>query len=328
MVIMKRLTHICCLLLVSFSLLSFIGCTPKKVVYSSAESVINEYLKTYYTVSKDDIDLYRQIKVAGNPTELYKRINEASIRFKPLLMDESYQGLVGTRESFERIKDASKDNYSVAVKNIKLEKFIERKNKESITYDCTVELIQTSIFGNNVKNLKVKKGIIAIKLNDSWIICQTIESGAKTENAQVETVIKDYVALYYAIDKADVALYRKIITGNKDKKIHEHDVYNGTEEFRGILTPTAYKELVATRMGYLRCVEASKDEYYVTVNNVKFEKISENKVNQTKEYLCDIELNQISTVEKKIKRIKYKNRISLIKINDFWQVKYEALLND
>ena len=46
--------------------------------------------------------------------------------------------------------------------------------------------------------------------------CRILKSGADMENEQVETVIKDYVNLYYIIDKYDIALYKKIIAGNKD----------------------------------------------------------------------------------------------------------------
>ncbi|MGV8979856.1 hypothetical protein [Clostridium sp.] len=254
---MKILTNICCLLLMSFSMLSFVGCTSKNVIYPSAESVINEYIKTYYTISKDDMDLYRKIEEGITTTY----IEAASVRFKPLLDNESYEAIVGTRVAINRIKDASKGNYSVAVKSIKLEKFTENKTKDIKTFDYIVELVQTSLVSNKVKNVIVKKGIVVGKRNDGWIVCiYDIKSGADRENEQVETVIKDYVNLYYTIDKYDIALYKKIVAGNKDITILERDIYKAS------LTKVYYYDIALNQTSIADTkVKVVKDKKQITL---------------------------------------------------------------
>ncbi|MBU3146101.1 hypothetical protein [Clostridium sp. CF012] len=300
-------------------MLSFSGCTSKNVIYTSAESVINEYIKTYYTISKEDIDLYRKIEEGITN----KKIEAISVRFKPLLDNESYKEIIGTRVSYERIKDASRGKYSVAIKNIKLEKFTENKTKDFKTFDYIVELVQTSLVDNKAKNVIVKKGIVASKVNDGWRVCiYDIKSGADMENEQVETVIKNYVDLYYEINKYDIALYNKIVAGNKDSTILERDIFNASRELSGSMTHAAYKELLASKMAYGRIKEASEKKYYVDVKSIKLEKDSEDKANPTKVYYYDIVLTQTSIADNKVKMVKHKKQITLVKVEDFWKVEH------
>ena len=83
---MKRLTNICCLLLVGIIMFSFVACSPNASVSSNAESVITEYLNTYYTITKDDIELYKRI-AGGNKdiNVLVSDTNKASKKFKNLM---------------------------------------------------------------------------------------------------------------------------------------------------------------------------------------------------------------------------------------------------
>jgi len=305
--------------------LSFVGCTPKKVIYPSAESAINQYIKTYYTISKEDMDLYKKIKANNNKNtkaDWTKAINAASLRFKPLLTSTYYEGLVGTGESYGRIKDASKDSYTVAVKSIKLQQFSELKDKyrDIKTYDCIIDLSQISVIDNKVKNITIKQGLIAHKTNDTWLLSKPIKSGADDENEDVEEAIKYYINLYYQIDKYDIALYKKIVAGNKDATVLAHDTNIIEGEFKGLMTTKAYENLVLSRMAYMRCKEASEKKYYVAIKSIKLEKDSEDKANLTKVYYYDIELIQTAIAGTQVKSIKDKKQITVSKINDTWKV--------
>jgi hypothetical protein len=57
---MKRISNICCILLVGIIMFSFVACSPDANENSSAESVITEYVTTYYTITKEDIELYKK----------------------------------------------------------------------------------------------------------------------------------------------------------------------------------------------------------------------------------------------------------------------------
>lgn len=57
---MKRLNNIFCLILVSIIIFIFVACSPNISEDSNAESAITEYVNTYYTITKDNIDLYKK----------------------------------------------------------------------------------------------------------------------------------------------------------------------------------------------------------------------------------------------------------------------------
>lgn len=320
---MKTLTNICCLLLVSFSMLSFVGCTPKKVIYTSAESAINEYLKTYYTISKDDLALYKKIK-ANNSTntkaDWNNAIDDVSLRFKPLLTDTYYEGFIGTGNCYGRLRTASTDNYTAIVKNIKLQKFSESENKEAQIYDCTVQIIQTNLSDNKTKNVTIKEGAVALKRDGTWKISKPVKSGADDENEDAEEPIINYIHLYYRISKYDIALYKKIVTGNKDATVLAHDTNIIEGEFKGLMTTKAYENLVLSRMAYMRCKEAEEKNYYMSIKSIKLTKDSEDKATLTKIYYYDIVLTQTSISGKQVISVKDRKQITVSKINDTWKV--------
>lgn len=173
---MIKLNKICCLLLVGILMLSFVGCSTNVSEGSSAESVITKYVNTYYTINKEDIELYKKI-VGGNKdiNDQVRDTNKASERFKDLMTDTAYADFINTRMSYGRCKEASEGNYYVTVKSIKLEK--DSENAETRVYYYDIELIQTSILGNEVKNIKDKKQITLSKIKDSWKVSNSYTYG-------------------------------------------------------------------------------------------------------------------------------------------------------
>lgn len=338
---MKILTRICCIFIVSFSLIGLVGCTNtpedvvynsaedvigKDVIYNNAEDVIRKYMNTYYTISKDDIDLYKKIKADKTKDDLNKDIKAISIRFEPLLSGTYYEGLVGTKESYERIKEASRYNYTTSVRNVKLQKFSESINKDMETYDCTIEIAQSSLTSSRVVNIEAHQGLMAMKSNSGWIVLKPIKSGAEDENNKVETLIKYYINAYCTIDKDDIALYKKIIAGNKDVKTHESDIYKSSDDIRGALTPKAYRKLIDSKMDYGRYKLASEGNFYITIKNIKLSKTSEDKVARTKIYTYDINLIQTSIADNKAKEYTDTKQIILVENNvngnDTWRIDY------
>jgi len=169
---MKRLTNICCLLLVCFVMFSFVGCRAN----SSAESVITDYINAYYTITKDDIELYKKIK-GGNKdiNVLESDTNKANEEFKNLMTDTAYEDLKNSLMSYRRCKEASENNYYVAVKSIKLEKYSEDAQTE--VYYYYIELTQTSILENEVKNIKDRKQITVSKIKGNWKVSNSYTNG-------------------------------------------------------------------------------------------------------------------------------------------------------
>jgi len=155
---------------------SFVGCSSKASEDSKAESVITEYINTYYTITKDDIELYRKI-VGGNKDAnvLISDTNKANEKFKNLMTDTAYVTIATKRMSYGRCKEASDNNYYVTVKNIKLEKSSEDTQSKVYYYD--IELTQTSLSGNEAKNIKDRKQIIVSKVKDSWKVSNSYMDG-------------------------------------------------------------------------------------------------------------------------------------------------------
>ncbi|MPN48725.1 hypothetical protein SDC9_196337 [bioreactor metagenome] len=173
---MKRLKNIFCLLLVSIVIFSFVACSPNISEDSSAESVITEYVNTYYTITKDDIDLYKKITGVNEDINVLISNNEkAKEKFKNLMTVEAYENFTNSRMYYGRCREASENNYYVTVKNIKLEKYSEDTQTKVYYYD--IELIQTSILGNEVKSVKEKRQITLSKIRDSWKVSNSYTGG-------------------------------------------------------------------------------------------------------------------------------------------------------
>ena len=77
--------------------------------------------------------------------------------------------------TYGRCKEASENNYYVAVKSIKLEKYSEDTQTKVYYYD--IELIQTSISGNEVKSIKDEKQLTVSKIKDSWKVSNSYTYG-------------------------------------------------------------------------------------------------------------------------------------------------------
>lgn len=170
---MKKLTNIFCLLLVVLLTFSLSGCKIKDKEDDKAQDVIKKYLNTYYTIDKNDIDNYGKIVGGFKPTEKdlleLDALTKSSVeKFKPLTTDAAYNELIATRMSYGRTKGAYDEKYYVTVKDIKLTKDSEDKEKGVRVYYYEIELTQTSISGSETKTVKDKKQIAVSKVNDDW----------------------------------------------------------------------------------------------------------------------------------------------------------------
>ncbi len=163
---MKKFTSTFCLILMVFLTLNLVGCNTKDNDDVKAQDVIIKYLNTYYTIDKNDIVIYEKI-MAGSK-DIYKLTKNANEKFKSLLTDAAYGELTASRASYGRIKDAYEKKYYVTVKDIKLEKDLEDKENETLIYNYDIELSQTSISGNETKNVKDRKQITVSKVKNSW----------------------------------------------------------------------------------------------------------------------------------------------------------------
>ncbi len=173
---MRNSYKICCLFLVSILMFSFVGCSPNVSEDDSAENVITEYLTTFYTITNDDLELYKKI-VGGNKdvNVLISDSNKANEKFKNSMTDKAYEGIIVDRMTYGRCKEASEGKYTVSVSNVKLEKDSEDEKTKTYYYD--IELRQTSISGNKVKKIKDKKQITVSKVNDSWKVSNSYTNG-------------------------------------------------------------------------------------------------------------------------------------------------------
>ncbi|MCB2311402.1 M56 family metallopeptidase [Clostridium tagluense] len=142
----------------------------------SAESIITKYINTYYTITKEDIELYKKI-IGGNKdiNILLSDINKANEKFKKLMTETAYAAIITDRVSYLRCKEANESNYYVAVKSIKLEKYSEETQTKVYYYD--VEVTQRSISGNKVKNIKDRKQIAVSKVKGNWKVSKAYTYG-------------------------------------------------------------------------------------------------------------------------------------------------------
>ena len=173
---MRNINKICCLFLVSIIMFSIVACSPNASEDDSAETVITKYVTTYYKITKDDIELYKKI-VAGNKDVniLISDSNKANERFKNLMTDKAYEGIITDRMAYGRCKEASEGKYTVSVSNVKLQK--DSEDEQTKTYYYDIELIQTSILGNKVKSIKDKKQITVSKVKGSWKVSNSYTYG-------------------------------------------------------------------------------------------------------------------------------------------------------
>jgi hypothetical protein len=166
---MKKLTNIFCLLLVVLLTFSLSGCKIKDKEDDKAQAVIKKYLTTYYTVDNNDITTYKNI-ISGTKDifELDVLTKAAGENFIPLMTDAAYHELTASRMSYGRIKGASDEMYYVTVKNIKLTKDSEDKEKKVRVYYYEIELTKNYISGNKSTSVSDKKQIAVSKINDDW----------------------------------------------------------------------------------------------------------------------------------------------------------------
>ena len=159
---MKKLPSTICLLLMVLLTVSLSGCKATDSDDAKAQDVIKNYLNGYYTIDYNDINTYEKI-IAGNKDieKLDILTKVAGENFIPLMTDAS-------RMSYGRIKGAYDKVYYVTVKNIKLTKDSEDKEKEVQVYYYDIALTQTSVSGTETKIIKGKKQITVSKINDDW----------------------------------------------------------------------------------------------------------------------------------------------------------------
>ena len=137
--------------------------------YNNAENAAKKYLEAYYTIDKNDMELYRVIMGGSKDfNELDAATAKSEKEFKDLLIDRAYQSLVANRMSYGRMIEASKKKYYVTVNNIILEKYTEDKKQQMIAYTYYIELTQTSISGTETKIIRDRNNIHAYKVGNVW----------------------------------------------------------------------------------------------------------------------------------------------------------------
>lgn len=166
---MKRFTSVFCLILVCFLTFTFVGCNSKDNEENKAQDAAKKYLNTYYTIDKSDMELFRAIAYGNkDANKLMQDFEKSNNKFKDILTDKAYQSLVANRMSYERMREAAKKEYYVAVKNIKLVKYTEDKKEQMIAYKYTMELTQTPFSGNEIKSIEDTGIVHVFKVGNDW----------------------------------------------------------------------------------------------------------------------------------------------------------------
>jgi len=157
-------------------MLSFVACSPSVSEDDSAEKVITEYVTTFYTITNDDLELYKKIvRGSTDVNALISDSNKANEKFKSLMTDKAYEAIIADRIAYMRCKEASEGKYTVSVSKVKLEK--DSQDQQTKTYYYDIELTQTPISGDKVKNIKNKKQITVAKVNDTWKVSNSYTYG-------------------------------------------------------------------------------------------------------------------------------------------------------
>lgn len=167
---MKKVIKFFCLILMLAMTFSLVSCTSKDKDsdYKNAENAVKKYLNAYYTVDKNDIERYRVTLGTKDINELDKATKDSTEKFKPLLTNKAYETLYAERMGYLRVKDAYEKKCYVTVKSIKLEKFIEDKKQKMIGYTYYINLTETSIEGNETKDVKSRDNIHVFKVGNEW----------------------------------------------------------------------------------------------------------------------------------------------------------------
>ncbi len=148
------------------------------------------------------------------------------------------------------------------------------------------------------------------------------------DEIEAQNAIKDFLNIYYTVDKNDIESYKIITFGFKpeERKNWDDEYEKNLERFKPLLTDKAYKELIATRMSYGRIREPYDKKVYVTVKDIKLEKYyeenDENKEQSMLVYYYDIELTETPISGNEIKSVNEKKQITVLKIDDSWKVDY------
>ncbi|MCM1989252.1 hypothetical protein [Oceanirhabdus seepicola] len=176
---MKTPRKIYSLILVIFITFIFVGCNTKNTDEQEAQKNAKDWLNLYYTVEESDFEFYEKMNSGfkkEEAQEFISSLNEYEEKFKSFLSDSLFQNLEANRDFTLRIKEPYEQKYYIKVKNIEFEKYQEKnidnteKDKEQpmLVYYYNIELVQTSISGDEIKIDEIRKQISLQKNDDIW----------------------------------------------------------------------------------------------------------------------------------------------------------------
>ena len=173
---MKISKRINCLILIISLAFIFVGCNTNE---HEDQKIAKDWLNLYYTMGESDFECYEKMNSGfkkEEAEEFISYLNEYKQKFKPFLSDSLYQNLEANRDFTLRIKEPYEEKYYIKVKSIEFEKYHEEnienteKNTEQplLVYYYTIELVQTSISGDEIKTAKIRKQISLQKNDNIW----------------------------------------------------------------------------------------------------------------------------------------------------------------
>ncbi|NMM62518.1 hypothetical protein HBE96_07395 [Clostridium sp. P21] len=169
---MKKLFYYVLIITTFLTLGMFSGCS--KNTDAESKEIASRYITFFYTIDKNDLENYKIItngfipNDANSYNKFIKAKNSCDDKFKPLMTDSAYKDLLLTRMSYRRAKDAYENQYYCKVKNIKLEKYDEIKDRNELIYYYTIEIIQTSVVNNKKTIIRQGNQICIVKENSAW----------------------------------------------------------------------------------------------------------------------------------------------------------------
>ncbi len=170
--------------------------------------------------------------------------------------------------------------------------------------------------------MKSFKKIICFILTGLFIFVLVGCNNKDKDNKDAESAVKKYLNLYYNVDKADIELYEKMMSGMTEENENEvmDEFYKSSEKFKAILTDKDYVAFINNRLTNGRIREAYNNKCYVTVKDIKLEKYTEDKKENMIGYSYDIELNETSISSNKVTVNKRRNTIHVYKVKNTWKV--------
>lgn len=153
----------------------FAGCG--KTEDEQIKDTIEGYVKTYYSIDKDDYKFYEYI-TSGVKTDKQsdyikiqkaeKLMKENTKKLKPYLTEKTYLDISTTLTSSGRIQIAYDKKVYVTAKGTNISKYTEDKEQNMVVYYVDIELIERPVNGGEEKTVKRTEQIKLFKEKGSY----------------------------------------------------------------------------------------------------------------------------------------------------------------